>query len=133
MSRTSHVPECRKARAWAQRFRHRPCVQGRKIGALQSQSGRPRLLRLPALLRRLELLVGLRLDRSHLLRDCVGGLLVNSRLCVWEFIARKDTAKIKITFESAVEQTWKWMRESGLDQSREFDFSFEDDLIARIG
>ncbi len=38
----------------------------------------------------------------------------------------------EFTFESAVEQTWKWMRESGLDRSREFDFGFEDDLIARI-
>jgi len=38
----------------------------------------------------------------------------------------------EFTFESAVEQTWKWMRESGLDQSRNFDFGFEDDLIARI-
>ncbi len=38
----------------------------------------------------------------------------------------------EFTFESAVEQTWKWMREEGLDQSRSFDFDFEDDLIARI-
>ncbi len=38
----------------------------------------------------------------------------------------------EFTFEAAVEQTWKWMRESGLDQTREFDFDFEDDLIARI-
>lgn len=39
----------------------------------------------------------------------------------------------EFTFETAVEQTWKWMREAGLDESRSFDFSFEDELIARIG
>ncbi|MBW2292971.1 MAG: NAD-dependent epimerase/dehydratase family protein [Deltaproteobacteria bacterium] len=38
----------------------------------------------------------------------------------------------EFNFESGVEQTWKWMREEGLDESRNFDFSFEDDLIARI-
>jgi dTDP-D-glucose 4,6-dehydratase len=38
----------------------------------------------------------------------------------------------EFTFESAVEQTWKWMVETGLDQSRSFDFDFEDDLIARL-
>lgn len=38
----------------------------------------------------------------------------------------------EFTFESAVEQTWKWMRESGLGKSRSFDFKYEDDLIARI-
>ena len=38
----------------------------------------------------------------------------------------------EFTFESGVEQTWKWMREEGLVESRSFDFSFEDDLIARI-
>jgi nucleoside-diphosphate-sugar epimerase len=38
----------------------------------------------------------------------------------------------EFSFEAAVEQTWKWMRESGLSESRSFDFDFEDDLIARI-
>jgi nucleoside-diphosphate-sugar epimerase len=38
----------------------------------------------------------------------------------------------EFTFESGVEQTWKWMREEGLVESRSFDFGFEDDLIARI-
>jgi nucleoside-diphosphate-sugar epimerase len=38
----------------------------------------------------------------------------------------------EFTFESGVEQTWKWMREEGLVESRSFDWSFEDDLIGRI-
>ncbi len=36
------------------------------------------------------------------------------------------------TFPAAVAQTWEWMRREGLDQSRDFDFGFEDDLIARL-
>ncbi len=38
----------------------------------------------------------------------------------------------EFTFASAVEQTWEWMRAEGLDETREFDFGFEDDLLARI-
>jgi nucleoside-diphosphate-sugar epimerase len=38
----------------------------------------------------------------------------------------------EFTFPAAVEQTWEWMRNEGLDESREFDFGFEDDLIERI-
>lgn len=38
----------------------------------------------------------------------------------------------EFTFESSVEQTWKWMVEAGLNQTRNFDFDFEDDLIARL-
>lgn len=57
------------------------------------------------------------------------------RNSVWFSIddLRRDTGWApEFTFESAVEQTWKWMREAGLDQTREFDFGFEDDLLARI-
>jgi len=57
------------------------------------------------------------------------------RNSVWFSIEdlKRDTGWApEFTFEAAVEQTWKWMRESGLDRSREFDFRFEDDLIARI-
>ncbi len=57
------------------------------------------------------------------------------RNSVWFSIEdlRRDTGWApEFTFEAAVEQTWKWMRESGLDKTRDFDFSFEDDLIARI-
>ncbi len=35
-------------------------------------------------------------------------------------------------FPAAVAQTWEWMQRTGLDRTREFDFSFEDDLIARL-
>jgi len=38
----------------------------------------------------------------------------------------------EISFPAAVEQTWKWMRDEGLDEHREFDFSFEDELLRRI-
>jgi nucleoside-diphosphate-sugar epimerase len=38
----------------------------------------------------------------------------------------------EITFPSAVEQTWEWMRNEGLDQTRKFDFEFEDGLLSRI-
>jgi hypothetical protein len=31
-----------------------------------------------------------------------------------------------------VEQTWDWMQAEGLDRSLEFDFGFEDDLLAEI-
>lgn len=37
------------------------------------------------------------------------------------------------TFPSAVEQTWDWFRAEGLDRSREFDFTFEDQLLERLG
>ena len=36
------------------------------------------------------------------------------------------------TFPAAVAQTWEWMQSSGLDRTRDFDFGFEDDLIARL-
>jgi nucleoside-diphosphate-sugar epimerase len=35
-------------------------------------------------------------------------------------------------FPGAVEQTWRWMRQLGLDRSLEFDFGMEDELLARI-
>jgi nucleoside-diphosphate-sugar epimerase len=35
-------------------------------------------------------------------------------------------------FPGAVEQTWRWMRDGGLDKSLDFDFSMEDELLARI-
>ena len=36
------------------------------------------------------------------------------------------------TFESAVEQTYEWFMANGLDKQREYDFSEEDGLIARL-
>ena len=36
------------------------------------------------------------------------------------------------TFESAVEQTYEWFMSQGLDKQREYDFSEEDALIARL-
>ena len=36
------------------------------------------------------------------------------------------------TFESAVEQTYEWFTSQGLDKQREYDFSSEDELIARL-
>ncbi len=36
------------------------------------------------------------------------------------------------TFPAAVAQTWEWMQSTGLVRTRDFDFSFEDDLIAKI-
>jgi nucleoside-diphosphate-sugar epimerase len=36
------------------------------------------------------------------------------------------------TFPAAVAQTWEWMRSSGLDRTRDFDFGFEDQLIERL-
>lgn len=35
-------------------------------------------------------------------------------------------------FRAAVEQTYEWFRREGLDQTREFDFDFEDGLLARL-
>ena len=37
------------------------------------------------------------------------------------------------TFESAVEQTYDWFRREKLDESLQFDFSWEDNLIKRLG
>ncbi len=34
------------------------------------------------------------------------------------------------TFPAAVAQTWEWMQSSGLARTRDFDFGFEDELIA---
>jgi nucleoside-diphosphate-sugar epimerase len=36
-------------------------------------------------------------------------------------------------FRAAVEQTYEWYRREGLDKTREFDFSFEDALLERLG
>ena len=36
-------------------------------------------------------------------------------------------------FRAAVEQTYEWYRREGLDKTREFDFSFEDELLERLG
>jgi nucleoside-diphosphate-sugar epimerase len=36
------------------------------------------------------------------------------------------------TFPAAVAQTWEWMQREGLDRSRDFDFGFEDDMIAAL-
>jgi nucleoside-diphosphate-sugar epimerase len=36
------------------------------------------------------------------------------------------------SFRGAVEQTWEWMRREGLDKTRDFDFSGEDELLERI-
>ena len=47
---------------------------------------------------------------------------------------KRDTGwRPEYTFESAVEQTWEWMLSEGLDKTLEFDFGFEDDLLARLG
>jgi hypothetical protein len=47
---------------------------------------------------------------------------------------KQDTDwKPEYTFPSAVGQTWDWMQSEGLDQSLDFDFGFEDELIARFG
>ena len=39
----------------------------------------------------------------------------------------------EFTFGSAVERTWEWMLREGLDRTLEFDFGFEDELLARLG
>ena len=36
-------------------------------------------------------------------------------------------------FEGAVQQTWDWMVAEGLHESLDFDYSFEDDLLERLG
>ena len=36
------------------------------------------------------------------------------------------------TFESAVQQTYDWFMSQGLDKQREYDFSGEDEMIARL-
>lgn len=41
--------------------------------------------------------------------------------------------KPEYTFASACEQTWQWMQSEGLDQTLDFDFSFEDELLAQLG
>ena len=38
----------------------------------------------------------------------------------------------EFTFRSAVERTWEWMQREGLDRSLDFDFVFEDELLARL-
>jgi len=46
---------------------------------------------------------------------------------------REDTGwKPEYTFASACEQTWEWMRAEKLDETLQFDFSFEDELLARL-
>lgn len=36
------------------------------------------------------------------------------------------------SFRGAALQTWRWMREQGLDESLDFDFSMEDELLERV-
>ena len=46
---------------------------------------------------------------------------------------KEDTGwRPEFTFQAAAERTWEWMLRSGRDQSLEFDFGFEDRLIAQI-
>jgi len=46
---------------------------------------------------------------------------------------RRDTGwEPQLNFRAAVEHTWEWMQATGRDRSLEFDFDFEDELIARI-
>lgn len=47
---------------------------------------------------------------------------------------KQDTGwRPEYTFASAVEQTWGWMQAEKLDQTLAFDFSFEDELLDRLG
>jgi nucleoside-diphosphate-sugar epimerase len=46
---------------------------------------------------------------------------------------KRDTGwEPELSFRGAVEQTWRWMRDSGRHESLEFDYGFEDDLLAHI-
>ena len=48
-------------------------------------------------------------------------------------LARDTGWSPEFSFQGAVQHTWDWMRAEGLDRSLEFDFSLEDDLLARLG
>jgi len=46
---------------------------------------------------------------------------------------KRDTGwEPELTFRGAVEQTWRWMRDTGRHESLEFDYGFEDDLVNHI-
>lgn len=46
---------------------------------------------------------------------------------------RRDTGwEPELSFASAAQQTWDWMRREGLDIRRDFDFAIEDELLARL-
>lgn len=46
---------------------------------------------------------------------------------------REDTGwRPEYTFDSAVEQTWAWMKSEKLDQTLDFDFTFEDALLTHL-
>ncbi|MCA9511959.1 MAG: NAD-dependent epimerase/dehydratase family protein [Myxococcales bacterium] len=46
---------------------------------------------------------------------------------------KQDTGwRPEYTFTSAVEHTWEWFVREGLDRTREFDFSFEDEILALV-
>ena len=44
-----------------------------------------------------------------------------------------ETSGVALNFEAAVEDTWEWMQRERLHETREFDFSFEDELLGRLG
>lgn len=47
---------------------------------------------------------------------------------------KQDTGwKPEFTFASAVEHTFEWFVREELDRTREFDFTFEDEILARLG
>ncbi len=56
---------------------------------------------------------------------------------VWNAEAQSNFGDIgwapEYRFESAVAQTWEWFQREDLHKTRDFDFQFEDDLLARIG
>lgn len=46
---------------------------------------------------------------------------------------RRDTGwEPDLDFARAVERTWRWYQAEGLDQSQEFDFAFEDELVKLV-
>lgn len=47
---------------------------------------------------------------------------------------KQDTGwEPEYNFKSAVEQTWEWFQREGLDKTRDFDFTFEDQLLEQLG
>ena len=57
----------------------------------------------------------------------------NRSVCFGIERLRRDVGwEPEYSFPEAVAQTWEWMQRKGLDRRMEFDFGFEDELLARI-
>jgi nucleoside-diphosphate-sugar epimerase len=75
--------------------------------------------------------IGLRFKLAQLVQRLAPNIhRWNANVCFGIDRLRADTGWVpEISFSEAVEDTYRWYRDEGLDRTADFDFSFEDDLV----